>query len=100
MFYKKEDVIARMTCALCSKIYNDPRILPCGDSACYECILDSIQRNQDNQFKCAFCEDIHHPCEFVSNKSLVKSIQIIQEKAAQEVEVMSPEFLLMLKNVR
>jgi hypothetical protein len=100
MFYKKEDVDARMTCALCSKIYNDPRMLPCGDSACYECILESIQKYQDNQFKCVFCHEIHHPCEFVSNKSLAKSIKIIQDKAAEKVEEISPEFLLMLKNVR
>jgi hypothetical protein len=81
MFYKKEDVNDVITCEICSQTYKDPRLLPCGDSACYECIVDLIQKNKDKQFECVFCKEIHHSSEFYPNKTALKFV----EKKAEEV---------------
>jgi hypothetical protein len=85
MFYKEEDVANVIKCGICSQTYKDPRLLPCGESACHECIIDSILRNQEKQFECVFCKEIHQPCyknsEFYPNKGLYKLV----EKKAEEV---------------
>jgi hypothetical protein len=59
MFYKKEDVNEVMTCGICAQIYIDPRILPCGEFACNECIQSAL--NTVNEFKCKHCNEKHTP---------------------------------------
>jgi hypothetical protein len=81
MFYKKEDVSDAITCGICSQTYKDPRVLPCGESACHECIVDVIQRNKEKKFECVFCKEMHHPSEFYSNKTALKLVG----KKAEEV---------------
>lgn len=38
-------------------VVNDPRILECGSSACYQCIISS--KDQDRNLKCPYCNNIH-----------------------------------------
>jgi hypothetical protein len=59
MFYKKEEVDSALTCSVCSRIFHDPRNLPCGETACHGCIQSSSDAN--NEFKCHFCEEKHKP---------------------------------------
>jgi hypothetical protein len=57
MFYQCEDVDV---CGICSKIYVDPRILPCGESACHACIQNVIQNDpMKTAFDCKFCQGRH-----------------------------------------
>jgi hypothetical protein len=61
----------------------DPRYLPCGESACHECILKSIKNNSKKQFECPFCEKIHEAAgkeSFPKNKVLLKLIKMKAEE--------------------
>jgi hypothetical protein len=44
-----------ITCSLCSKLYEDPRLLPCSHSYCFRCINQIITTNQDH-FTCPSCD--------------------------------------------
>jgi hypothetical protein len=73
MFYKKEDVNEIITCQICSRVYDDPRILPCGETACHEC----IKSNGDWFLNCEFCKQVHQAPDkqgFPPNKQLAKLI--------------------------
>ncbi|KAL5496727.1 hypothetical protein EMCRGX_G013074 [Ephydatia muelleri] len=49
--------IANTTCHLCSKPYNDPRILPCLHSFCLQCLHHEIEKSGSQQmFQCPICE--------------------------------------------
>ena len=44
-------------CGVCSKPYNDPRILPCLHSFCQQCLRNEIEKSGSQQvFKCPTCE--------------------------------------------
>jgi hypothetical protein len=60
MFYKKEDDDLILLCAICLDVFqdDDPRILPCGQSACHKCI-QKLNDNSESKFKCSFCNDNH-----------------------------------------
>jgi hypothetical protein len=78
MFYKKEEVDLVMLCSICSDFFqdNDPRMLPCGESACHRCIKSASDAN--NEFKCLFCEEQHKPSSekgFPPNLALLKLIK-------------------------
>ena len=38
-------------------IFNDPRSLPCGNSACFSCIEESVV---DGQLNCKSCNQVHN----------------------------------------
>ena len=64
-------------CFVCKKIFVEPVVLPCGNSVCKNCITI----NQQDDVKCAFCEEIHTvPSKgFPINKNL-EGIIIEKEK--------------------
>lgn len=39
-------------------VVNDPRLLECGSSACFQCIM-SNKNGQNNQLKCPYCKGVH-----------------------------------------
>jgi hypothetical protein len=42
------------------KVYVDPRLLPCGEKACHECIQNVIQSSPiKKEFSCKFCDGTH-----------------------------------------
>ena len=50
-------VIANTICHLCSKSYNDPRILPCLHSFCLQCLHNEIEKSGSKlMFQCPICE--------------------------------------------
>jgi hypothetical protein len=51
MSFKKEDISDAITCSICSDIYLDPRILPCGETVCEPCIKVETE--------CHFCKKVH-----------------------------------------
>ena len=49
--------ISHTICGMCSKSYNDPRILPCLHSFCQQCLLHEIEKSDSQQvFKCPTCD--------------------------------------------
>ena len=52
-----EKPFPHMTCGVCSKPYNDPRILPCLHSFCLQCLHHEIEKSGSQQmFQCPICE--------------------------------------------
>ena len=49
----KED----FTCLICSRIYKNPFVLPCGDTICEE-HLNEPQSLKNNSIKCHSCEEV------------------------------------------
>lgn len=51
-----------LKCPVCNEIFEYPRILPCGDSVCFGCIV-LLKEGDDSEgnanFKCPVCEQVH-----------------------------------------
>lgn len=58
MFYKEEEIAEDLICPRCSKKFQDPRVLPCGQTYCQPCIQD-ILVNDENLLKCPSCKSSH-----------------------------------------
>lgn len=61
MFFQEDQVNKALICSHCSKKFVDPRILPCGETYCHNCILDLvfIHNSNDQTFKCTSCQSTH-----------------------------------------
>jgi hypothetical protein len=59
MFNRKEDIDQEFFCGICDNIYKNPRVLPCSESACHECIQSLIQSDSNKEFDCNFCHKKH-----------------------------------------
>ena len=76
MFYKEEDISNELICPKCTNRFDDPRILPCGNSLCQSCILDEIEEGAIN--KCYCCQEKHSlpkEGEFTKNKFILKQLE-------------------------
>ena len=52
-----EKPFSHITCGVCSKPYNDPRILSCLHSFCLQCLHHEIEKSGSQQmFQCPICE--------------------------------------------
>ena len=58
MFYEETKLNEELTCNKCRERLDDPRILPCGDTICSDCVL-SIRVADNNKFDCLICEKKH-----------------------------------------
>ena len=46
-FYEEEEINQNFICSACNHRFEDPCLLPCGDSICFKCVdLIKEQRNQ------------------------------------------------------
>jgi hypothetical protein len=59
MFYIENDINELKICPLCNEELNDPRLLPCGRTACNDCILKELEKDQENILRCEFCTETH-----------------------------------------
>jgi hypothetical protein len=102
-------------CGICSKVFVDPRLLPCGETACHECIQNVIQSDpMKKEFICKFCKGRHESPPgnqgFYVNLAISKlikanadkmneftSVKKLREKLA-EIKVKCEEFELNLDN--
>jgi hypothetical protein len=78
MFYRKEDIDQGFICGICNNIFVDPRLLPCTESACHDCIRRMIETNPNNEFDCKLCQGEHKPPSsegFLANGSLSKLLK-------------------------
>jgi hypothetical protein len=112
MFYKQEDVDQAIICGICHSVYKNPRLLPCSESACHECIQFMIQTDPNHEFVCNFCHEKHTPGKdgFLLNGTLMKLLKAkagsvyrneqvarLKEKL-DEIKSKSDEFKLSLEN--
>lgn len=89
MYFVEEELI----CPRCKKIFDDPRITPCSETICINCI-EQLKTN-DNEIDCFFCGDKHKiPQEdgFKPNTHLSKilskqPLKIYQGKNFEELKV-------------
>jgi hypothetical protein len=56
MFYGDNEIDELKNCPHCIKEYQDPRILPCGQTLCLECIENEIE---NKEFECHNCLSTH-----------------------------------------
>jgi hypothetical protein len=75
MYYDQKEVQAHLKCSICSHNFDDPRILPCGITICYECIERCSGKNK-TIFNCKHCKSIHPiPIDgFIKNINLANLI--------------------------
>lgn len=77
--FADENQSHNLNCSICEEIYDDPKILPCGETLCRKCIPKMIEKYKTtnvSQLKCLFCKKIHEITKagFPSNKIVVSLI--------------------------
>jgi hypothetical protein len=82
MLDQQREVNDAFTCFICSGKFNDPRILPCGASACHKCIQKKslLSTNMPGEgFECPYCYANHQSANerhgFPSNLVLLKLLE-------------------------
>lgn len=58
MFYPEDCIKSLLKCPECNKTFNDPRLLPCGESFCNECIVTIVKQDQTG-LECKYCNMFH-----------------------------------------
>ncbi|OMJ95252.1 hypothetical protein SteCoe_1467 [Stentor coeruleus] len=69
-----------MECSICLDVYNDPRVLECGHTFCYECAISMIDHHK---LECPVCRrefQVNNPQELKKNFQLAELIEEIQMK--------------------
>ena len=77
MFFEESDINPLLICKICDCKLRDPRILPCGQFICHNCV--EILRELDEKcVKCASCGETHEIPDkgFPSNKALAKLVEL------------------------
>ena len=76
MFYEQSQIRSNLVCRNCKQTYDEPKLLPCGETICNNCITLLIRKNQEEKpcIKCVFCDDLHMVPEngFTTNKLILK----------------------------
>ncbi len=94
LFFKQIDIQEILKCPVCKTVFDDPRMLPCGDSICFGCLILIKDRNNNEQFHCPECGDlfvIKESNNLPVNKILKKQLNI------EAKEVYRNEFVEELK---
>ena len=78
MFYEQNKIEAFLICSKYNQEFDEPRILPCGNTFCSACLETLVKTtdNKDNSFKCSLCQGTHKNAEFPMNnvvKGLMKT---------------------------
>jgi hypothetical protein len=98
MFYEETEISLILMCPICLELFQDPRVLPCGASACKQCILDcfksSTKTNKPAETECYLCYETHStPANgFPPNKALLdllsmKPVLVLKEKSVYDHSV-------------
>ena len=99
MFYKEDEISELIVCKKCTFVYEDPRILNCGESMCNQCI-SLLLNKETNSLKCPICNEIHSlPITgFKKNLALAKLINIKPNEVSRSP--LADEFKRQLNLVR
>ncbi len=101
MFYEEKKIKSLIICSKCNQRLDEPRVLPCGDVACFSCIASIQVINK--KFDCFLCNNKHNmPDEGLPiNKRLLAliSMQPIGVYRGQAVEVLNENLDDMQKKI-
>jgi hypothetical protein len=79
MFYIEQDINENLKCQICKNKFENPKILPCGESICNECLPVEINysNNEEQAFICNICNQEHliSANGFPPNKCLAKLLE-------------------------
>jgi hypothetical protein len=99
MFYAADDISSELQCPKCEDRFVNPRVLPCGQSICLECILELQQKSVNKSSIMCVCAKQHKiqnnedglifaPNKFL-NKILATSFrEIYRGKSVEELKSM------------
>jgi len=90
-------------CSICLEKFNDPRILPCSHTYCFNCLFNLSQKNVDcdnNEMKitCPTCSEVH-PLKDVASINMfprnlalkqlidIKPTQLVSDKYCEECNI-------------
>jgi len=77
LFFKQSDIQDILKCPACKSAFDDPRILPCGDSICFDCLIFIKDRNNNENFLCPECgERFKDSNNLPVNKILKKQLNL------------------------
>ena len=50
-----------LLCPQCNQRFDEPKILPCGNTICISCIRNFIssEKRAQNKYKCLICDELH-----------------------------------------
>jgi hypothetical protein len=84
MFYEESAINQILLCKVCDSKLNDPRILPCGQSVCAECVV-KLADTSNQRIKCLNCGKAHEiPHDgFPENKALVEITKLKSSKVSR-----------------
>ncbi len=86
MYFAEESIKNLLTCPLCENPFEDPRLLPCGETSCYNCI-EKLFNNDGLESNANYVtNDITYVLKSIQNKRIeqllkVKSCQVSRGKA-------------------
>jgi hypothetical protein len=88
MYYEEEIVESELQCPLCNQIFEDPRMLSCGNTCCLKCIKGQFNKTKNN-YKCECCKNTHEKKE-ENEYPISKIISNLLEKTKNKI---STEFI-------
>lgn len=79
-----EDEISReLACRKCKRTFNDPRLLPCGETMCQRCIQEQlVQDNHGRSLTCLFCNETHTIVDELPENKLIHKLIDIKSSAS------------------
>jgi len=83
-----KDFTDNLECPICSELYTDPRVLPCGHTFCFKCINQCRGNRQPGQsMPCPFCRNAFTtlPNELPKNYSVENILGKMKESAESTV---------------
>jgi hypothetical protein len=86
MFYEEKEINALIICPSCNHVFDDPRLLECGESMCEVCI--SLALNKDKTgINCKICKEFHQVPKngFRKNQRLAKLVEIKPNEVTRSV---------------
>jgi hypothetical protein len=96
MFYREENVISVIICGICEQKFEDPRVLPCGNTICHKCyVVLKDQSDKNEHYKCNFCNEFHDSgANLPVNKSVVDLLKCQPQAVVQSQKVAELNVLL------
>lgn len=83
--YNNTGVLELVQCKLTSPyhVFNDPRLLDCGSSACFQCIMSA--KDVESNLKCSYCNNVHNIPVDVNKITVNKNLQMFLKANLRQV---------------
>ena len=74
MFYEENSVNLKLICLNCQQRFNIPKLLPCGESICEECLSKLLKL--ETKISCPYCKLIHECNSYPTQKLLIEILNL------------------------